>query len=162
MSEKVVVYNTVEDITSAINNRNLNAAALNTWAQNMQNKNENMQQLRQLLEKSLTSGADTINKTIIGPTEVVKLNGEEVTRQKPTGYDWNAEQGQYVRNNIPMSNENFNPGITDIHQQRASEYNAKNISDLQNKVNPTLQYQRGRDTKNMVTRLLLGAGLLLQ
>lgn len=162
MSDKVVVYNTVEDITNAINNRNLNAAALNTWAQNMQNKNENMQQLRQLLEKSLTSGADTINKTIIGPTEVVKLNGEEVTRQQPTGYHWDAEAGKYVDSGIPMANPNFNKGINDIFQQRASEYNAKNISDLQNKVNPTLNYQRGRDTKNMVTRLLLGAGLLMQ
>lgn len=162
MSEKVVVYNTVEDITSAINNRNLNAAALNTWAQNMQNKNENMEQLRNLLEKSLTSGADTINKTVIGPTEVVKLNGEEVTRQQPTGYVWDAGKGQYVDSGIPMANPNFNKGHDDIFQKRASEYNAKNISDLQNRVNPTLNYQRGRDTKNMVTRLLLGAGLLLQ
>ena len=162
MSDKVVVYNTVEDITNAINNRNLNAAALNTWAQNMQNKNENMEKLRQLLEKSLTAGADTINKTVIGPVQPVKLNGEEVMRQQPTGYHWDEKAGKFVDSGIPMANRHFNKGIDDIFQKRASEYNAKNISDLQNKINPTLNYQRGRDTKNMVTRLLLGAGLLMQ
>ena len=82
--------------------------------------------------------------------------------QKPTGYVWDAAQGKYVDSGIPMANSNFNKGHDDIFQKRASEYNAKNISDLQNRVNPTLNYQRGRDTKNMVTRLLLGAGLLLQ
>ena len=155
MSDKVVVYNTVEDITNAINNRNLNAAALNTWAQNMQNKNENMEKLRQLLVKSLTSGADTINKTVIGPVDSTGIS-------IPQGYVLNEETGKYEDSGIPMSNPNFKKGHTNIFMQRSNEYDAKNISDLQNKVNPTLNYQRGRDTKNMVTRLLLGAGLLMQ
>ena len=155
MSDKVVVYNTIEDITKAINNRNLNATALNTWAQNMQNKNENMQQLRQLLEKSLTSGADTINQTVIGPVDSTGMS-------IPQGYVLNEETGRYEDSGIPMSNSNFKKGHSNIFMQRANEYNAKNISDLENKVNPTLNYQRGRDTKNMVTRLLLGAGLLMQ